>query len=530
VSKTKSNRFHTGMIKIFLIGALIIINSHSGFSQNPRIDSLTKVLAATSDDTVKIDVMSSLITEYQYNDPVKSREYAYRALAILKNFPPSYGYRVGDFYREIGMSHWILAEYNTALQHLRKAQDIYQALSENEGEKKTDFYKKKLSQLYEDFGLIYGAQGDYARALDYHFKGFYICEELKDIKGLATAANNIGVAYDDQGNAEKARDYFEKSAEYCRKSGDMRGLALAYNNIGLRYSAKGDYKKAKDYYNKSLEIRLEMDDKLGIAYYYISMGMLCSDMLELSIDLPADSIRQIQDDALKYYGEGKKLTWELSHKRAHIYTLWGIGSILMMRNQIKKTLELYHRAAEIAEEIESLMEQKDAYKALGEAYIYVNDHRNAYEYFRRYTELKDTLFNEEKSKTIGRLEARHEFGMAELKRRQEEEKRARSEAAAKVRRDNLQYSGILIFLVTLGGSLLTLGRFKMPIRLAEGLVFFTFLLFFEFTLVLLDPYIEQYSSGAPAIKLAFNAVLAACIFPLHSFFESKLKSRLEKHK
>ena len=47
-----------------------------------------------------------------------------------------------------------------------------------------------------------------------------------------------------------------------------------------------------------------------------------------------------------------------------------------------------------------------------------------------------------------------------------------------------------------------------------------------FTLVLLDPYIEQYSSGAPAIKLGFNAVLAALIFPLHSLFENKLKKRL----
>jgi len=50
--------------------------------------------------------------------------------------------------------------------------------------------------------------------------------------------------------------------------------------------------------------------------------------------------------------------------------------------------------------------------------------------------------------------------------------------------------------------------------------------FARYNLVLLDPYIEQYSSGAPAIKLGFNAVLAALIFPLHSFFENKLKNRI----
>ncbi|MFH1320425.1 MAG: hypothetical protein ABII90_07220 [Bacteroidota bacterium] len=60
------------------------------------------------------------------------------------------------------------------------------------------------------------------------------------------------------------------------------------------------------------------------------------------------------------------------------------------------------------------------------------------------------------------------------------------------------------------------------------MIFFTFLLFFEFTLVLSDPYIERFSAGAPAIKLAFNAILAAMIFPLHSFFEGKLKERIMK--
>jgi len=50
----------------------------------------------------------------------------------------------------------------------------------------------------------------------------------------------------------------------------------------------------------------------------------------------------------------------------------------------------------------------------------------------------------------------------------------------------------------LGAGILAAGNLSVPVRLLEGLIFFTFLLFFEFTLVLLDPYIEQYNSGAPA--------------------------------
>ena len=125
---------------------------------------------------------------------------------------------------------------------------------------------------------------------------------------------------------------------------------------------------------------------------------------------------------------------------------------------------------------------------------------------------------EQKSKEIGKLEATHEFEMEERERIRAEEEAVALAEQEKSRSDILQYSGILIFIVLLFAGVFMLGRISIPIRLAEGMIFFSFLLFFEFTLVMLDPYIENFSSGAPAIKLLFNAGLAAFIFPLHSFF------------
>jgi len=75
---------------------------------------------------------------------------------------------------------------------------------------------------------------------------------------------------------------------------------------------------------------------------------------------------------------------------------------------------------------------------------------------------------------------------------------------------------------------LSLGFVKVSPRMAEGIIFFSFLILFEFLLVLADPYIERWSSGAPGIKLLFNAGIAALIFPAHAFFESKMKGRLVK--
>jgi len=45
-------------------------------------------------------------------------------------------------------------------------------------------------------------------------------------------------------------------------------------------------------------------------------------------------------------------------------------------------------------------------------------------------------------------------------------------------------------------------------------------------LVFLDPYIEALTGGEPAYKLIINAAIATAIYPLHQFFEARLKKRI----
>ena len=120
----------------------------------------------------------------------------------------------------------------------------------------------------------------------------------------------------------------------------------------------------------------------------------------------------------------------------------------------------------------------------------------------------------------------YEYEKADLVKRQEEAEQERVLGEATSRRDNLQYSVIFIVFLLVFGSVAGLGFIKVSPKVAEGLIFFSFLILFEFILVLADPYVETWTSGAPGYKLLFNAGLAAFIFPAHAFFETKLKSRL----
>lgn len=128
------------------------------------------------------------------------------------------------------------------------------------------------------------------------------------------------------------------------------------------------------------------------------------------------------------------------------------------------------------------------------------------------------------------MEVEHEFEKQLLIQEQEEKEAERLEAEKVERRNSIQYSGIGLGIFALFGLVFLFGRIKLPKWAVELSVFLPFLIFFEFLLVVSDPYVDAWSEGIPLIKLGINVVMAAAIFPLHSFFESFLKNRLFKSK
>ncbi|MBL4735873.1 MAG: tetratricopeptide repeat protein [Flavobacteriales bacterium] len=231
---------------------------------------------------------------------------------------------------------------------------------------------------------------------------------------------------------------------------------------------------------------------------------------------------------MEYYFKALKMAEEMGDKNKIATDLGNIGSLYTQTGRFEEAEVYLDSALAVSERIGALLLIKGHHQNLSSLYDTTARYQLALEHYKKYSAAKDSLFNEEKSKDLGKLEARHEFETAEAERKRVEQEEAKQAAATKSRRDNLQYSGILIMQVLVFAGVFMLGRFSIPVRLAGGMIFFAFLLFFEFMLVMLDPYIENYSGGEPAYKLLFNAVLAGLIFPLHSLFESKMKGRLVK--
>jgi hypothetical protein len=119
--------------------------------------------------------------------------------------------------------------------------------------------------------------------------------------------------------------------------------------------------------------------------------------------------------------------------------------------------------------------EMDLHLELAEVSHKLGDNENAYGYFLRYDELKDSLFV------------------------------------------------LVIFLIILMNQ-----RLKLNDRILDLLIFIFFLIVFEASLVAYDPLIDQLSHGEVLIKVIFNSGLAFAIFTAHHFLEERMNMMIGK--
>ncbi|MBN4051865.1 tetratricopeptide repeat protein [Cytophagaceae bacterium AH-315-L13] len=449
-------------------------------TEESKIDSLTHLYQIATHDTTRINILLAMSEEIYLSNP--------------------------DSDLVISMKIVELVEKNLSEKFVAKS------FLNNDLAK---VFKKGLASAYNNIGFIYDNQGDIEKALEYYFLSLKIFEEIKNKRGMADSYNNIGYIYQSQGDIEKILEYYFLSLKIREEIKDKYGMAESYNNIAGIYREQGEIDKALKYCFMSLKIEEEIRDKYGIANSYHNIGSVLCEM---------DSL----DEGMRYFELGLQLEKELGYKEGVSATTSIIGDWQLEFGQVEKALESGLEALAVAKQIGYVDCIERAAKLLSDVYKKQNKFENALAMYELEMEMRDSIVNEKNTKATIRQQMKYEHEKEQIIKEQQEIEQARIQAEITSRRDNLQHSAIFIGILILFGGVLMLGFIRIRPKDAEGIVFLSFMILFEFLLVLVDPHIEQYTGGAPAYKLIFNAGLAGLMFPLHQFFEGKLKKRVIK--
>ncbi|MCH8317820.1 MAG: tetratricopeptide repeat protein, partial [Bacteroidetes bacterium] len=386
---------HSLLITFWLLNAVIVVADNKAYPVKPdkvfdKVDSLLQALKTTKADTSKIKTLNAL------------------SETLMQN----------------GIYDSALTYANQALNMIVRKQRARQSL------KKKQWLKNATVHAYNNIGAIYTGQGNYPLALKNNFKSLEICEQLGDRIGTANSYNRIGNIYDKQGDYPLALKNHTKSLEISRELGNLRMVAASYNNIGIIYHNQAKqlqkaplnpppagggtlpsafptketllrqsdslYNKALKNHIKSLEIKEQLGDRRGIASSYSNIGIIYTDQGDYPL-------------ALENHFKSLEIRKQIGDKLGIDISYTNIGDVYRKQGKYKKAEQYYYMSLKIAAQIgdsEGLMVN---YEGLSKTWgAGLGEWRKANEYYKLYTAVKDSLFNEQKSRQITEMQTKYE--------------------------------------------------------------------------------------------------------------------------
>jgi tetratricopeptide (TPR) repeat protein len=250
-----------------------------------------------------------------------------------------------DILLDLGRVQRRLGNYDKALGYDLKSLSIIDSINN----------PNKLALIYNLIGIDHYRYRNFDEAILFFNRSLHIRELNKDSVGIADCYNNLGMVYDDQGENENALNSYQKSLAVYEKIQELDGIASSYNNIAGIYYQQNDLQKVMDYILKSLEIRKKEGDHRKLSFTLLNIASL--------YDAMGDT-----DQSIQYNSEGLQL----------------------------------------AKMIGAKSQKRIAYQGLSKAYQKKNDFKQAYQYHLLYAQVNDSIFEENKTRTITEMQVKYE--------------------------------------------------------------------------------------------------------------------------
>lgn len=375
-----------------------------------RIDSLLLQLPKATEDTGKVKLLIDLSHTYYSINPDKGLDFGKQALALAEKLNWKKG--MANSCRTIAGNYgYGKSDFAMALKYSSQALSLFEEIGDKVGRAK----------MLGDIGVVHWYQSDYPEALKYYFDALRINEELDNKSDMAATLCNIGIVYNSQKEYQKALEYISKANKIDEALGNKIGIATNLGDIGELYRNLSDPEKALEYEQKSLQLYKELGDKNGIARNLGNIGIVYTEQKNYS-------------KALESYLQALKLNEELGVKIGIASNLGSIGNAYLEmakdsnstrhRSELLQKAKVYTDSAiTICSEIGDLNTLFASYGRMSEIQMSLGNYRNALDSYKKYSVIKDSVFNMEKDKKLTEVAMQYAFDKKESAARAEQEKK-----------------------------------------------------------------------------------------------------------
>lgn len=349
--------------------------------KNKSVDSLLRILPGSENKAEILIGISDLYARINSDSCMKYAELAYKA-ALESEDKSSEATALNI----MGDLNYDKGRFDEALEFYEKALDINLILKND----------TNIAEGYNFIGMIYEGLAEYEKALDWYHKALEINKKLNYLPSLSNNYNNIGMIYFNYGEYNEAVEHYKESIRIDSLLKRYNNLAIDYNNLGLSYFYMGKLDTALPFFRDAINIDLEINNEAAIAPFLNNVGLVFFK-------------QEKYDSALYYFQRAIDHSFKLGNMRDVVTYQINLGVTCALKlGDFEKGYRLYENSLKVCRENKYLDLVQVAYQAYYKTYRKQGNYQKALEYYEMFTDVKDSIFNEESQKTLEQYRAKYE--------------------------------------------------------------------------------------------------------------------------
>ena len=352
-------------------------------------DELISRLDTTSNDTLRVKLYENICWAYLFSDPNIAQQYADTGIALARQIKYKKG--LASIYSNLGILNDYHNHYSEALENYDKALRI----DIEEGD------EKGASRIYNNLGIFYKNRGELDVAITYFIKSLNIKEKTGDQKGISSTKLGIGNIYYNKKDYRTALTYYKESYLIDVEIDNQKGMGTSANNVGLAYYELNQYDSAEYYYRIAEKAALSNNNYRAQSNCYNNIGLLNLNKGKLDI-------------AKRYFEKSYHIDSLIEDHSSMTSAMLNISRVYSRKGNYHQSISIINKAIKIAEQIEDLYGQINAYEMLASDSYLNGEYKFAYESKDRFVMLKDSIKVLENEERIENLNAKYESEKKEL--------------------------------------------------------------------------------------------------------------------
>lgn len=430
-------------MKKFLFVGLFLAQVFA-FSQS-NIDSLRQ-LVQLKEDTSLVNLYVKIGQLYIDKNVDSTKYYASEALPLAEKL---------NYARGRLMLNNLLGNCAQRKGDFTKAMEFYEVAKKIATETND---AKGFATVYNNIGIIHTQKGDYAQAIEEYLLALDYEKELKNKVGMAEAYNNIGVVHYYMGDMKNTLLYLKKSAEITAEMGDEQVLKKAYMNIGAIHQYNKEYEEAEEFYKKGLALSKKLNDLSDITIAHHNLAGVYQEQKKY-------------EEAEKYYQLAFDFNEKFENIRGMALEYLNLASLYKDQKRYQQTIQFYNKAIDLSKKEGYREILSVAHSGLANTYQELKQFDKAFDFLLVHLAYKDTLLNEENTKSIAEMRTKYETAekekaLAEEKIRSQQIEQQKVQAELKAA-NRAKWIFILVGLVIVG-SLIFLSVVQRNKRKAQA--------------------------------------------------------------